>query len=291
MRRHDAKSDKAQQYTQSDDRLVAHDTLLALFVVASCPSDAQRSSPSISQSQRGDREVRVIASRTQTESNRFTAGRCKVEGFAYVVHCQAFAPQHEVRRDRAWVGLIENRVRCGSHATALTALARRSCTAMIACRISQIGTSTVGTNDQGACCIAFEPGLGKSCKGEPSADVTPKAIASTRSAAPNRFHAPIAAARRAPPSFRSHSPGTAATPVMMSPQAALYGNGPVSRPSAASIRNSTAKMRTILSATITGNGMLSIALRAAGHAVANATARSGTATKSPTTRTSREVRT
>jgi hypothetical protein len=39
---------------------------------------------------------------------------------------------------------------------------------MIACRINQIGTSTVGTNDQGACCIASEPGPGKSCKGEPS---------------------------------------------------------------------------------------------------------------------------
>jgi hypothetical protein len=36
-------------------------------------------------------------------------------------------------------------------------LARRNRTAMIACRISQIGTSTVGTKDQGACCIASEP--------------------------------------------------------------------------------------------------------------------------------------
>jgi hypothetical protein len=44
------------------------------------------------------------------------------------------------------VKLIENRVSCGSQATMLAAwpsLARRSCTAMIACRISQIGTSTV----------------------------------------------------------------------------------------------------------------------------------------------------
>src|SRR5438876_8286045 len=79
------------------------------------------------------------------------------------------------------------------------------------------------------------------------------------------------------------------TPVMMSPQAALYGNGPVSRPSAASKRNSTAKTRTILSATITGIGMLSIALRVAGHAVASAAARSGTATKSPTTGTGLEI--
>src|SRR5262245_40424330 len=119
-------------------------------------------------------------------------GRCKVEGFAYVVHCHVFAPQHEARRDRAWVGLIENRVRWGFHATALTALARRSCTAMIACRISQIGTSTVGTNDQGACCIASEPGPEKSCKGGPSVYVRPKAIGSRRSAAPNRFQAAIA---------------------------------------------------------------------------------------------------
>src|SRR5262245_25231699 len=206
-------------------------------------------------------------------------GRCKVEGFAYVVHCHVFAPQHEARRDRAWVGLIENRVRWGFHATALTALARRSCAAVIACRISQIGTSTVGTNDQGACCIAAEPGPGKSCTGEPSADVMPKVIASTRSAAPNRFQAAIAAVWRAPPSFRSHNTGTATTPVIMSPQAALYGNGPVSRPSAARMRNSTAKTRTILSATVTGIGMLSIASRAAGHVVASAAARSGTSTK------------
>ena len=45
---------------------------------------------------------------------------------------------------------------------------------MIACRISQIGTSTVGTNDHGACCIASEPGPANSCKGEPSAEVMPK---------------------------------------------------------------------------------------------------------------------
>src|SRR5262245_115267 len=70
---------------------------------------------------------------------------------------------------------------------------------------------------------------------------------------------------------------------MMSPQAALWGNGPVRRCSAASMRNNTAKTRTILSATITGIGMLSIASRAAGHAVASAAARSGTSTKSPTT--------
>jgi hypothetical protein len=82
-----------------------------------------------------------------------------------------------------------------SQATALAAwpsLARQSCTAMFACRISQIGTSTVGTNDHGACRMASEPGPGNNCKGEPSADVTPKAIASTRSAAPNRFQAAIA---------------------------------------------------------------------------------------------------
>src|SRR5262245_28796024 len=59
----------------------------------------------------------------------------------------------------------------GPQATTLAAwgsLARRSCTAMIPCRISQMGTSTVGMNDQGAYCIASEPGPGKSCKGDPS---------------------------------------------------------------------------------------------------------------------------
>src|SRR5262249_15640773 len=158
-------------------------------------------------------------------------------------------------------------------ATALAAwptLARRSCTAMIACRMSQIGTSTVGTNDQGTCCIACEPGPGNSCKGEPSAEVTPKAIANTRSAAPEKVQAPTAAVWRAPASsLSSHNTDTATTPVMMSPHAALYGNGPVSRPSAASTRNSTAKIRTTLSATITGIGILSNASRARGHAVAN----------------------
>src|SRR5262245_39740621 len=49
------------------------------------------------------------------------------------------------------------------------------------------------------------------------------------------------------------------------------------------MRNSTAKTRTILSATITGIGMLSIALRPVGHALASAAVRSGTTTKSPTT--------
>src|SRR5262245_31386861 len=159
---------------------------------------------------------------------------------------------------------------------------------MIACRISQIGTSTVGTNDQGAYCIASEPGPAKICNGEPSDEVMPKAIAATRSAAPNRFQAAIAVVWRAA-SFSSHSTGTATTPVMMSPQAALYGNGPVSRPSAASRRNSTAKTRTMLSATITGIGMLSIALRAAGQTVASAVASSGTTTNSPTTGTGRAI--
>jgi hypothetical protein len=55
------------------------------------------------------------------------------------------------------------------------------------------------------------------------------------------------------------------------------------------MRKSTAKIRTILSATITGNGMLSIALRAVGHAVANAAARSGTTTKGPTTGSGLEI--
>ena len=63
----------------------------------------------------------------------------------------------------------------------------------------------------------------------------------------------------------------------------------MSRPAVASMRNITAKTRTILSATITAVGMLSIALRAAGHVVAIAAARSGTATKSPTTGTGLEI--
>ena len=46
-------------------------------------------------------------------------------------------------------------------------LTRRSCAAMIACRISQIGTSTVGTNDHGACCIASEPGPGTAAGASP----------------------------------------------------------------------------------------------------------------------------
>src|SRR5262245_13097246 len=70
---------------------------------------------------------------------------------------------------------------------------------------------------------------------------------------------------------------------MMSPQAALCGNGPVSRPAAASMRNNTAKTRTMVSATTTGIGMLSIASRAAGHAVASVAAIRGAATKNPTT--------
>src|SRR5262249_9597099 len=100
-------------------------------------------------------------------------------------------------------------------------LARRSCTAMIACRISQSGTSTVGTNDQGGYCIASEPGPGKICKGEPSDDGMPKAIARPSSAVPNRLQAGVGGAGGAAPAFKSHSPGTATTPVVVSPQAAL----------------------------------------------------------------------
>src|SRR6516225_197007 len=99
---------------------------------------------------------------------------------------------------------------------------------MIACKINQNGTSTVGTNDHGSCCIAAEPGPVKICKGEPSADVTPSVIASARSAAPNKFQAAIALARLVPSCLTSHSSGTATTPVMMSPQPAKTGNGPES---------------------------------------------------------------
>ncbi len=35
---------------------------------------------------------------------------------------------------------------------------------MIACRINQIGTRTVGTKDHGACCIASEPGPGNTLR-------------------------------------------------------------------------------------------------------------------------------
>ncbi len=41
------------------------------------------------------------------------------------------------------------------------------CTAMIACRISPVGTSIVGTNDHGACCIASEPGRGRAARASP----------------------------------------------------------------------------------------------------------------------------
>src|SRR5215470_5232398 len=48
---------------------------------------------------------------------------------------------------------------------------------MIACNISQSGTSTVGTNDHGSCCIASEPGaVWNNCSGEPSAEVTPSVL-------------------------------------------------------------------------------------------------------------------
>jgi hypothetical protein len=78
-------------------------------------------------------------------------------------------------------------------------------------------------------------------------------------------------------------------PVIMSPHAALCGNGPLSRPSTANIRKSTANTRTTLSATITGIGMLSIASRAASHLAASAAARRGTPTKRPTTGIGRAI--
>src|SRR5262249_36708136 len=56
------------------------------------------------------------------------------------------------------------------------------------------------------------------------------------------------------------------------------------------MRNSTAKTRTILSATTTGIGTLSIAGPPAGNVVATAAASSGTSTNSPTTGTGIEIR-
>ena len=56
---------------------------------------------------------------------------------------------------------------------------------------------TLGTNNQRSCCIAAEPGKGaNTCRGKSSAEVTPKVIASARSAVSKGFQAAIALAPR-----------------------------------------------------------------------------------------------
>src|SRR5215471_19353795 len=152
---------------------------------------------------------------------------------------------------------------------------------MTACKISQNGTSTVGTNDHGSCCIAADPGGAvKICKGEPSADVTPRKIARTRSAVPNRFHTMIAP--ECFPSAAANNSGTARMPVMMSPQPAKNGNGPASLLCDASTKNSTANTRPKLRPIISGVGKFNSAVRTLGQAVAIAAAMSGVTTKIPT---------
>ena len=85
--------------------------------------------------------------------------------------------------------------------------------------------------------MASEPGAGKTCNGEPAADMTPSPIAAIRSSMPKAFQRWSTVLCRAG-SRASQSSGSATTPVMMSPQPAECGNGPDNRPSAASIRNS-----------------------------------------------------
>ena len=86
-------------------------------------------------------------------------------------------------------------------------------------------------------------GDGNISSGEPGAEAIPNATAAIRSAAPNRFQ--IIASARQPAAWRqtAHATGTAATPVMMSPQPALGANGAVRRPADQSIRNSTPRTR------------------------------------------------
>ena len=83
--------------------------------------------------------------------------------------------------------------------------------------------------------------------------------------------------------------GNATTPVMMSPKAAKYGNGPARRPSTASRRKSTAKTRPTLSPMISGIGRPSIAARAGAQALASAAATSGVATNTPMTGNGRDT--
>jgi glutathione S-transferase len=71
---------------------------------------------------------------------------------------------------------------------------------------------------------------------------------------------------------------------MMSPQPAKCGNGPASRPAAASRRNKIAKTRPAFRPIISGIGMLNMAARAGGHAAAIAAVTSGTATMWPVAR-------
>ena len=111
--------------------------------------------------------------------------------------------------------LERGRSRAGARLTRVAG--SRSFAQMIACRIIHIGTSTVGTNDHGRCCMASEPGPGKTCSGEP-------APTSRR----GRWRRPGRACRRrsrvdrlVPRRIRaSQSSGSATAPVMMSPQPA-----------------------------------------------------------------------
>jgi hypothetical protein len=78
-------------------------------------------------------------------------------------------------------GLLQVAPRAAPTTLRALALRARSWAQIVPCMIRYGGTSTVGTNDHGRCCIAAEPGdQWKSCSGEPSADVTPRKIATSR---------------------------------------------------------------------------------------------------------------
>jgi len=102
------------------------------------------------------------------------------------------------------------------------------------------------------------------CNGVLGAVVIPSVTATIKSSAPNAFQrasvlSPLTVARAA-----SQIPGTAMAAVMMSPKPAEYGNGPLRRPAAARMKNSTANTRLTFNPTRSGIGTLSKAARAAG---------------------------
>src|SRR5499433_869048 len=99
------------------------------------------------------------------------------------------------------------------------------------------GTIIAGMNAHGRVVIARVPGPSvKTRNGVPWADRTPRETATIRSTAPKRFHRPSATlhpACSATPLPAIAASGSAAAPVIMSPQAAIGANGAESRPAAA----------------------------------------------------------
>src|ERR1700730_7351860 len=114
----------------------------------------------------------------------------------------------------------------------------------------------------------------------------PSPTAAKRSSVPKIFKNLIAPAGRFGDGATLNASGIANAPVMMSPQPAEYGNGPLRRPVAANNRNSTPSTRSALTPINNGMGIAIKVARILGYLNASAaTVSNGTANSTPTSGT------